>query len=357
MSFSFGFTDPDEGEQVELSRGDSTLYPDALDSPRLLASDVLPAHHEDVDAILQSLRNVRVSFESFECPGTAGITLHRRELFDIKHQLMGEADLSNDGVMSNAAELEILMGEQPEDIRPNVYEGGLKSWECSLDLVKVLSESSSDRSIVLELGCGTAMPSQYIFMSYLASQEHKKGLTLILADYNQSVLRLATLPNLIISWAKSTLSKDQWIELQAIDVEAPTSENEILLTDKLLQAFAKDLKSKGIYIELISGTWGREFNDLVKSMVSSSNLQILTSETIYQPKNLPLVCETLLEFLQVYSAAEVYVAAKDIYFGVGGSVVDFTNYMNQRVTQMGLKVRLTALKVDSLMGRSVIHIN
>ncbi len=35
---------------------------------------------------------------------------------------------------------ELLEGLGTGDIRPNVYEGGFKTWECSVDLVRVLRD-------------------------------------------------------------------------------------------------------------------------------------------------------------------------------------------------------------------------
>ena len=44
-----------------------------------------------------------------------------------------------------------------------VYEGGMKIWECSIDLVKYLSETVVDLhgNKVLELGCGAG--SDFVF--------------------------------------------------------------------------------------------------------------------------------------------------------------------------------------------------
>ena len=50
--------------------------------------------------------------------------------------------------------------EQNTDLVKNVYEGGLKIWECSHDLVQFLSQTKvpiHDQR-VLELGCGAALP-------------------------------------------------------------------------------------------------------------------------------------------------------------------------------------------------------
>jgi hypothetical protein len=47
------------------------------------------------------------------------------------------------------------------DLIPKVYEGGLKVWECSIDLINYCVDSTNDVSIenkkVLELGCGIGL--------------------------------------------------------------------------------------------------------------------------------------------------------------------------------------------------------
>ena len=55
----------------------------------------------------------------------------RRELFDIRVQVMAE----DDGTSTNP-----LIGLGDSDIKTNVYEGGYKSWECSIDLAGVLMD-------------------------------------------------------------------------------------------------------------------------------------------------------------------------------------------------------------------------
>ena len=49
------------------------------------------------------------------------------------------------------------------DLVKNVYEGGLKIWECSQDLVSYLNSSNINlkNQRILELGCGAALPSLY----------------------------------------------------------------------------------------------------------------------------------------------------------------------------------------------------
>jgi protein-histidine N-methyltransferase len=54
------------------------------------------------------------------------ISVPRRELWDVRVQLMAEED---DEGLGNLGK---------DDVKTGVYEGGFKSWESSIDLVKVL---------------------------------------------------------------------------------------------------------------------------------------------------------------------------------------------------------------------------
>jgi protein-histidine N-methyltransferase len=128
--------------------------------------------------------------------------------------------------------------DAPSDVIPNVYEGGLKTWECSIDLVEHLSASVDynprllrEKSI-LEVGAGTAMPSIFILQSLLNEEppappspaqaapdtppsptfnppealesqiQNRKETVIHLQDYNKSVLELVTVPNLLLAWCK-----------------------------------------------------------------------------------------------------------------------------------------------------------
>lgn len=57
------------------------------------------------------------------------IGLPRRELFDIRAQLMAE---------DTTFERSLVMGLSNDDIVPRTYEGGFKTWECSVDLARYL---------------------------------------------------------------------------------------------------------------------------------------------------------------------------------------------------------------------------
>lgn len=79
------------------------------------------------------------------------LTLARREVFDIRTQLMAEdtADYANE---------ELISGLEKGDITPNIYEGGFKTWECSVDLAKlvanenILSNADAGDRHIIEVG-------------------------------------------------------------------------------------------------------------------------------------------------------------------------------------------------------------
>jgi len=63
------------------------------------------------------------------------ISFSRRDLFDARFQLISQ--IGTEKPDQPVEGLEFL--DAPSDLLPGVYEGGLKTWESSLDLVHVLS--------------------------------------------------------------------------------------------------------------------------------------------------------------------------------------------------------------------------
>jgi len=82
-----------------------------------------------------------ISYSPIVIPLTSGsppIILPRRDLFDARYQLIAEedpVDATSEGERNKAA-LDFI--EAPSDLVKGVYEGGLKTWECSGDLVEYL---------------------------------------------------------------------------------------------------------------------------------------------------------------------------------------------------------------------------
>lgn len=50
---------------------------------------------------------------------------------------------------------ELIAGLEKGDIKPNFYEGGFKTWECAVDLAKVLVDAD-------ELGVSTSAGDRHI---------------------------------------------------------------------------------------------------------------------------------------------------------------------------------------------------
>ncbi|RFN49103.1 hypothetical protein FIE12Z_6645 [Fusarium flagelliforme] len=333
MSFSFGFTGDDISDD-ELNS--STVKPTAP-APAAAGSafpvpgkpQLPPTIHQLSDLLVQQPSKIAYSLLDVALDDGTTVQLPRRELWDVRVQLM--------------AEEEDVAGAQSEglgshDVKTGVYEGGFKSWESSVDLVKVLASNKAISTLeqkafrVIELGCGTALPSLAVFHWAMTSKTDRKPLSLIMADYNPSVLQLVTLPNFILSWA---LNNTQLPALQ----EAFSIEGEVELGPDVLAAFQKFLEESQITLSFVSGAWSQEFVDLLYTLPSGNGQPVSTlllgAETIYSPFALQAFLETLFLVLERErdtegSEAGAYVGAKRMYFGVGGSLDDFVDKARQK---------------------------
>ncbi|KAF9765687.1 hypothetical protein IL306_002020 [Fusarium sp. DS 682] len=332
MSFSFGFAGDDISDD---ERAPSVVKP----TPTLAATSsafpvpgkpqLPPTVHQLSDLLAQLPSKIAHSLLDVTLDDGTTIQLPRRELWDVRVQLM--------------AEEEDVAGAQSEglgshDVKTGVYEGGFKSWESSVDLVKVLAANKSISALeqkafrVIELGCGTALPSLSVFQWAMASTSERKHLSLIMADYNPSVLQLVTLPNFILSWA---LNNSQLPVLQ----EAFSMEGEVELGPDVLAAFQQSLMEANITLSFVSGAWSQEFVDLLYTLPSGHDQErstlLLGAETIYSPFALQAFLETLFLILEKErkiegSEAAAYIGAKRLYFGVGGSLDDFIDKARQK---------------------------
>lgn len=77
-----------------------------------------------------------ISYSSIQVRGTH---IPRRDLFDVRLQLIAserEETDTHEGAKPSEVENQaaIEFASRPSDLVPRVYEGGMKTWECSLDL-------------------------------------------------------------------------------------------------------------------------------------------------------------------------------------------------------------------------------
>lgn len=174
------------------------------------------------------------------------------------------------------------------DLIPGTYEGGLKTWEGGVDLVEVLAEYDQKThklverirgKRVIEVGCGTALPTLYLVQRLLEApvSEDTPVTTLHLQDYNLSVLHLVTLPNLILA----VIPSDQF------DQEA----DDLDLSPEIVQTFKSRLSAAKIELEFSYGPW----QGLAEHLRADERKQdlILTAETIYREDSVSSLLDVL----------------------------------------------------------------
>lgn len=142
MSFSFGFSgddidaEPIDDRQVSLNESQQQ-QPGRASAFPVAGKPQLPPIHHDLRTMLSNMPS-KIAYNMLDIVLDDGeaIRLPRRELWDVRVQLMAEED---DTV--HAGE-----GLGDHDVKTGVYEGGFKSWESSVDLVKVLAAQSHPKS-------------------------------------------------------------------------------------------------------------------------------------------------------------------------------------------------------------------
>lgn len=279
-----------------------------------------------------------------------------------------------DGTGGDAIANNTLLGNN--DIVPRIYEGGLKSWECSQDLTEYLlnlndtccslterDERTARRKKVLELGCGTALPTLSIFRGLLLKNNSCDGNSgggaeFVLADYNLDVLRLVTLPNLLLSWwaARHRNLRGHAGDMAIHNERDGVGVGDIKIDEQLKTQFQQDLKSCQISIKFLEGAWGSE----MANMLADDFDLVLASETIYNPETVPAFVNILKRTIGNRSAGcRALVAAKKMYFGVGGSVDDFATtvcHRNSTDEQDDWEVETVADVVDTGVGRVILRV-
>lgn len=175
-------------------------------------------------------------------------------------------------------------------------------------------------------------------------------LSFIVADYNPSVLHLVTLPNFILVWALRQRETNPVLE------SAFSMDGELELLPDVLAAFMDYLLATNISISFMSGGWSPEFVDLLYELshnptgANGRETLLLGAETIYSPFALSAFAETIFSILgregreSPNSHARALIAAKRLYFGVGGSLDDFV----EKARELGAKVTKLREETDGV---------
>ncbi|KAF3456649.1 hypothetical protein FNV43_RR01303 [Rhamnella rubrinervis] len=191
------------------------------------------------------------------------------------------------------------------DLVPGKYEGGLKLWEGSLDLVKALHSEVENGHLaftgkrVLELGCGHGLPGIFACLEGAA--------TVHFQDFNAEVLRCLTIPN-----ANANLPKN--VQPSALNVTNYDTGTEV-------RFFAGD------WSEIDKLLHTHDIEDDPTNPVSGYDI-ILMAETVYSIS----VLQNLYELIKKCTSSPhglVYMAAKKHYFGVGGGTRRFLSVVEK----------------------------
>ncbi|KPI45041.1 Histidine protein methyltransferase 1 [Cyphellophora attinorum] len=315
MSFSFGFSgdDIEGGEHEDVDQDPETNRNDVSEKQDVVAQ---PRVHT-LKELLTSLPS-QITYNSLRLPALANgfpnsppLNVLRRSLVDIRAQLMAEASEANDN----------------DHLIENLNAGDLSKH----------AQLSNEPTHVIELGAGSAIPSLTVLK--LRPKAGPK-LHLTLADYNADVLKLCTAPNTFLHLCppkdapqRGALNLGHEYDYDLEEVQPQLNGIEDVLAEQHLS------------VDFVSGGWGKQFVDLVTSLEpsnSGSDAQlkrlILATETIYSPDTLPVFTSTLLSLLrQARSGSRALVAAKQIYFGVGGGVAEFERELKTQDANAQLK--------------------
>ncbi|XP_058739235.1 uncharacterized protein LOC131611150 [Vicia villosa] len=215
---------------------------------------------------------------------------------DYKVPLFGKPKFESvdfDGVtlLKGRVNTQQVFGLSNSDLVPGKYEGGLKLWEGSLDLIKALRSEIKSEVIsfggkrVLEIGCGHGLPGIYSLLEGAAVVHFQ--------DFNAEVLQSLTIPNLNANFSEKSqpsLSPSANDEPEVRFFAGDWSE-----VDKLLLQVGTDAKENEVS--------GYDF--------------ILMAETVYAINSLQSLYNLIKKCL-IHPHGVVYMAAKKYYFGVGG---------------------------------------
>ncbi|KAJ8682822.1 hypothetical protein QAD02_018614 [Eretmocerus hayati] len=222
---------------------------------------------------------------------------------DVKIKLVDSKTAFNKLAKENCQNI-IEAESQHSDLLPAKYEGGLKIWECTHDLARYLLEENillKDKT-VLDLGCGAGVLGLVALL---------QGSNVHFQDYNLEVIESYTIPNVILNCDK-------------LDT-----------VTKRCQFYCGDWES---FVNLIGNDESEEYD------------YILSSETIYNPNNYPKLYQIFKQKLRKNGIC--YIAAKIHYFGVGGSIQQFEEF----ITKDGLFNIKTVWKSDEGLQREVLEV-
>ncbi|XP_056148104.1 histidine protein methyltransferase 1 homolog [Lampris incognitus] len=225
--------------------------------------------------------------------------------------------------------------EQRSDLISGVYEGGLKVWECTYDLLELVERDGETfgGKRVLDLGCGAGLLG-ILALKRGATQTHFQ-------DYNSTVIEHLTLPNVLLNCQGDDLeSEDDEEEDKGKAKRKKGGECKNKVRDEERQEVMNDgptakkrapdqtQHSSLNKCRFFSGDWTTFLALVMKEDRPPKYDIIFTSETIYNTDYYPALHDTLHRLLAPDGL--VYLATKSHYFGVGGGLYLFERFVEQR---------------------------
>ncbi|KAI8872595.1 hypothetical protein GQ42DRAFT_113205, partial [Ramicandelaber brevisporus] len=232
------------------------------------------------------------------------------------------------------------------DLIKGIYEGGLKTWECSNDLVQYLHSQPLgyfNGKTVLELGCGSALPSLYLLSKITCNGngdgDGKGPKLIVMQDFNKEVIEMVTMPNALANTSEHLESGSSTLSAEELASWKSSTSNIVNSRCKFF-----------------SGDWAR-LNTLLNSASSSSGSEdgydvILTSETIYELSSQQSLYSLIKATLSRKPTSVALVAAKSIYFGLSGSMFNFRQ-MVEADGQMNIRV---VRMIDAYVKREIVEL-
>lgn len=196
------------------------------------------------------------------------------------------------------------------DLVPGKYEGGIKLWECSIDLFEFsiqylidnllikdsyININNIEKLNVLELGCGHGLPGLQLYIL--------KANLVVFQDYNLEVLNYIT--------------KEYINDINENENSANNNSN----NNKYL---------------LISGDWKytvKNINNKIKKDIKFD--LILSADTLYNVEYYSRLHNTIADSLS--DKGVCLIASKRFYFGVGGGTTDFLEFI-QKENKLSFKI-------------------
>ncbi|TPX63388.1 hypothetical protein SpCBS45565_g06659 [Spizellomyces sp. 'palustris'] len=176
-------------------------------------------------------------------------SLLKRNIADIKFEIAETDDLEDGNLLAN-----VVVSQT--DLIPGVYEGGMKTWECAVDLVNYLASldpAELHGKRVIELGCGSSLPGIFCLT---------QDAMVDFQDYNEDVLRLVTIPNVLLNTTQRPSN--------------PPTHTSVTFDAELDFSALSNMPSR-----FWAGDWGSMKETLAPLAEDEKYDIVLTSETIY----------------------------------------------------------------------------